>query len=135
MGFGPDPSFGDTGFSFMFNIFPVLFFLVFAFIIGGIIFSIVKHMRNSRSPEETAYATVIAKRMDVRQYSNHDDNNEFGHSTSSSRTYYYITLQFDNGVRKEFLDVKNLFGLVVEGDRGYAATKGEWIVAFERNAG
>ncbi|MCR2803582.1 DUF2500 domain-containing protein [Paenibacillus soyae] len=132
---GPGPSFGDSGFDFMFNIFPFLFFLVFALIIGGIIFSIVKYMRNSRSPEVTSYATVVAKRMDVRHHSNHHHNNEIGHAGSSSRTYYYITLQFDNGVRKEFLDVKNLFGLVVEGDRGYAATKGEWIVAFERSAG
>ena len=133
--YDPGPSFGDSGFNQMFNIFPVLFFLVFAFIIGGIIFSIVKHMRNSQSPEETAYATVVAKRMDVRHYSNHHHNDDIGHSGSSSRTYYYITLQFDNGVRKEYLDIKNLFGLVVEGDRGYAATKGEWIVAFERSAG
>ncbi|MEK3882979.1 DUF2500 domain-containing protein [Paenibacillus sp. PL2-23] len=134
MGFGHDPSFGHSGFNFMFDIFPIIFFLVFALIVGGIIFSIVNHMRNARSPEETAYATIVAKRMDVRHYSNHN-NNDIGHSSSSSRTYYYITLQFDNGVRKEFLDVKNLFGLVVEGDRGFAATKGEWIVAFERQAG
>jgi len=51
----------------------------------------------------------------------------------SSRTYYYITLEFDNGTRREYLDVKNLFGLVAEGDTGYAATQGDWIVAFERS--
>lgn len=53
--------------------------------------------------------------------------------SSSSRTYYYITLEFDNGVRQEFLDVKNLYGLVAEGDAGYAAIQGDWIVAFERD--
>jgi hypothetical protein len=52
---------------------------------------------------------------------------------SSSRTYYYITLEFDNGSRQEYLDVKNLYGLVAEGDVGYAAVQGDWIVAFERD--
>jgi hypothetical protein len=31
------------------------------------------------------------------------------------------------------MDVKNLYGLVAEGDVGYAAIQGDWIVAFERN--
>lgn len=137
MSLGPGPDFGNSGFNFMFSIFPFLFFLVFALIIGGIVFSIVKYARNARAPQETAYARIVSKRMDVRHSTNHHHhgNNAIGHTSTSSRTYYYITLEFDNGTRKEFLDVKNLFGLVVEGDTGYAATKGDWIVAFERNAG
>ncbi|MOA47284.1 hypothetical protein D3C78_1699050 [compost metagenome] len=70
--------------------------------------------------------------MDVRHHTNHHHDDNFAHS-SSSRTYYYITLEFDNGERCEYLDVKSIYGLVREGDTGYAATQGDWIVAFERN--
>lgn len=133
------PSFGggfDSGFRIMSSIFPIVFVIIFIFIIGMIIYSITRHVKNASSPQETTFARIVSKRMDVRHYSNHN-NNEIGagHMSGSSRTYYYITLEFDNGSRKEFLDVKNLFGLVAEGDTGYAATQGEWIVAFERSNG
>lgn len=130
MGFGP--SFG--GFDFMFNVFPFLFILVFVVIIGSIIFSIFKNVKNAQAPKESAFVRVIAKRTEVRSHANHNHhhNNHIG-TTGSSRTYYYITLEFDNGSRKEYLDVKGLYGLVIEGDTGYAATQGEWIVAFERS--
>ncbi|MNE95561.1 hypothetical protein D3C80_1936640 [compost metagenome] len=72
--------------------------------------------------------------MDVRSHTTSHNNDNFGHS-SSSRTYYYITLEFDNGERREYLDVKNIYGLIREGDTGYAATQGDWIVAFERSPG
>ncbi|MDQ6419707.1 DUF2500 domain-containing protein [Paenibacillus sp. LHD-117] len=129
--FGP-----PAGFDLMFTIVPILVFLGFVVVIGGMIFAGVKYVRNSSAPQESAYAQVVAKRMDVRHHTNHQNHdNNIGHTSSSSRTYYYITLQFDNGSRKEFLDVKNIYGLVVEGDTGFAATKGEWIVGFERSAG
>lgn len=134
--FRPEPSFGGSSFGNSFSFFPIIFFIVFVFIAGVIIYSIMNHMRNSRAPQESAYARIVAKRMDVQHHTNlqhHNDN--MGHTSSTSRTYYYITLEFDNGSRKEYLDVKGLFGLVVEGDAGYAATKGDWIVAFERSAG
>jgi len=74
---------------------------------------------------------VVAKRMEVRSTANH--HHEGGGGMSTSRTYYYITLEFDNGERKEYLDVKNLYGLVVEGDQGYASIQGDWVVAFTRS--
>ncbi|MBH5319938.1 DUF2500 domain-containing protein [Paenibacillus sp. GSMTC-2017] len=121
----------------MATLFPILFVIVFVFIVGAIGYSVMNHFRNSRAPQQSSYARIVAKRMDVQHSSTMHSNNDnnFGHTTSSSRTYYYITLEFDNGSRQEFLDVKGLSGLVVEGDAGYAATKGEWIVAFERSAG
>ena len=137
MGAGFDPMPGGTGFNLMFSLFPIFFFLIFALIIGGIIFSIVRYARNARSQEVSSYARIISKRMEVRHSTNHHHhgNDQFGHTSSSSRTEYYITLEFDNGSRREYLDVKNLYGLVAEGDAGYALTKGEWIIAFERNVG
>lgn len=118
----------------MFTIVPIFIMIVFVLVIGGIIFSIIKYFKNSTAPKETTYARVVAKRMDVRHHTNHHNHDGVGHTSNSSRTYYYITLEFDNGTRKEYVDVKNLYGLVVEGDTGYAAVQGDWIVAFERNS-
>ena len=117
----------------MLNLFPFLFVLVFVIVIGVVVYSIVNQIRNARAPQETAFVRVVAKRTDVQRYTNPHNSAGAGHISQSSRTYYYITLEYDNGVRKEFLDVKNLYGIVVEGDTGYAATKGDWVVAFERS--
>ncbi|MCU6711761.1 DUF2500 domain-containing protein [Paenibacillus sp. J5C_2022] len=130
MGFGP---FGG-GFDSAFSLFQVMFFLVFALIIVMFIVNIAKYFRNASAPQESSYARIVSKRTEVRSSSNHHHNDNM-HMGSSSRTYYFITLEFDNGSRKEYLDVKGLYGLVAEGDVGYAAVKGDWIVAFQRQAG
>ncbi|WP_028608801.1 DUF2500 domain-containing protein [Paenibacillus harenae] len=130
-GFGPPVG---GGFNFLFTIGPFFIVIVFVLIIGGILYSVVTHFKNANAPKESSYARIVSKRMDVRRSTNHHHHQNGGmHLSNSSRTYYYITLEFDNGQRKEFLDVKNLYGLVAEGDAGYAATQGDWIVAFERN--
>ncbi|MCT2196911.1 DUF2500 domain-containing protein [Paenibacillus sp. p3-SID1389] len=134
-GFDPSP-FGGGGFGgggdIMFTIIPVFMVIFFVIFIVLMISSGVRYAKNARSPRETRYARIISKRMDVQHSSSHIGKNNTMHS-SSSRTYYYITLEFDNGSRQEYLDVKNLYGLVAEGDVGYAAVQGDWIVAFERD--
>ncbi|UVI30493.1 DUF2500 domain-containing protein [Paenibacillus spongiae] len=128
-----EPSFG--GFGILFSIVPVFIVIVFAIVIIGIVTNGARYFKNARSPRESVFARVVAKRMEVRNHTSHHSNGSGGmNPVNSSRTYYYITLEFDNGARKEYLDVKNLFGLVVEGDEGYAAVQGDWIVAFERGA-
>lgn len=127
------PSFGGSSFGAMTSAFPIIFFIIFAIVIGGIVLGIVNYTRNATSPQQTVFARIVSKRLDVRHHTSAHDQAGHGHISSSSRTYYYITLEFDNGERKEFLDVKHLYGLVAEGDSGYAATKGDWIVAFERS--
>ncbi|WP_127490909.1 DUF2500 domain-containing protein [Paenibacillus glycanilyticus] len=119
------------GFDLMITIIPIVIVIGFVIVIGTVIYRGAKYVQNATSPKESTFAKVVSKRMDVRQSSHNHD----GHVSHSSHTYYYITLEFVNGERQEFLDVKNLYGLVVEGDTGYAATQGEWIVAFERNSG
>ncbi|MNO55995.1 hypothetical protein D3C76_464970 [compost metagenome] len=126
-------SFGG-GFDFLFTLVPIFIVIVFIIIIVGLISSGARYVKNSSSPKESRFATIISKRMDVRSHTTSHNNDNFGHS-SSSRTYYYITLEFDNGERREYLDVKNIYGLIREGDTGYAATQGDWIVAFERSPG
>ncbi|WP_229753726.1 DUF2500 domain-containing protein [Paenibacillus segetis] len=126
------PSPGGGGFEFMSTLFPIFFIIVLGLIIFSIIRSGARYVSNASSPRKSIYATIISKRMDVQNHA-HTHAGDNMHTTHSSRTYYYITLQFDNGERKEYLDVKNIYGLVAEGDIGYAATQGDWIVAFERD--
>ncbi|MFD0588953.1 DUF2500 domain-containing protein [Paenibacillus sp. GCM10027627] len=136
--FGSDPAFEGSGggfFGFVTTIFPIMFIIVFIIVMGGILYTTTNHLRNTRAKEESSYAKIVGKRMEVRNGANlHQNQNGLGQMNSSSRTYYYITLEFDDGTRREYLDVKGLYGLVVEGDSGYAATKRQWIVAFERSA-
>ncbi|GGG14681.1 DUF2500 domain-containing protein [Paenibacillus aceti] len=126
-GFGGSP-FGGID-HFMFSAVPVIIGIIFVAVIITLIVNGAKYVKNATSEKESNYVRIVSKRMDVRHHSNMNDQNSF----SSSHTYYYITLQFENGQRKEYLDVKNLYGLVAEGDEGYAAIQGDWIVAFERS--
>lgn len=134
--FDPFPSspLGGMG-DVMFTLVPILIGVVFVIVIVGMVMNGARYVKNASSPRESVYARVVAKRMDVQTHTNmHNQANGTMHRAHSSRTYYYITLEFDNGERKEFLDVKGLYGLLVEGDAGYAAVQGDWIVAFERSA-
>ncbi|MFC5404042.1 DUF2500 domain-containing protein [Cohnella soli] len=118
----------------MFTIVPIFIVIVFVVMIGLMIFSGARYVKNARSPKESVYAKVVAKRMNVRSSSghHHNDDNGISHTRGSSHTDYYVTLEFEDGSRREYLDVKKLYGLLVEGDEGYAAVQGDWIVAFER---
>lgn len=129
--FGFSPMGGGGLFSLVSTLFPIIFIIGFGIIIAMFISNGVKYAQNKRSPQESVFATVVSKRTYVEHHSSHHADDHMHSSTS--RTHYYITLQFDNGQRKEYLDVKNLYGLVVEGDTGYALVQGEWIVAFERS--
>jgi hypothetical protein len=123
-------SFG--GFDFLFTLAPLFVAAVFVVVIVGMFANGARYLKNAAAPRETVYARVVAKRMDVRLYRHHHPTGEHMHMTNSSRTHYFITLEFENGERREYLDAKGLYGLVVEGDEGYAAVQGDWIVAFER---
>lgn len=102
--FSPGP-FG--GFGFMFKVVPILILIGFVIVLALIIRAIAGNVRNARAPRRTVYARVVVKRIQVW-----GDN---------SHTHYFITLEFGNGERREFRDVRNRYGLVVEGDVGYAA--------------
>ncbi|MFD1177121.1 DUF2500 domain-containing protein [Paenibacillus puldeungensis] len=134
-GFSSPYSIGSGGgmFELISTLFPILFIVVLVIIIVKMVGSGARYMKNANSPRDSRFAKVVSKRMDVHQHSHMNSDNHM--NSTSSRTYYYITLEFDNGERQEYLDVKNLYGLVVEGDTGYAAIQGDWIVAFERNTG
>ncbi|GGA49526.1 DUF2500 domain-containing protein [Paenibacillus physcomitrellae] len=131
-GFSPDTS----GFDFLFSVFPYLFVLVFLLIVGSLLFRGARYAKNAASPRQSAFVKVVAKRTRVEHHSGTPSftDEHFTSTPSHSHTYYYITLEFEDGERKEFLDVKGLYGLVAEDDTGFAAVQGDWIVAFERTA-
>ncbi|WP_059048970.1 DUF2500 domain-containing protein [Paenibacillus senegalimassiliensis] len=118
----------------IFSLAPIFIVIVFVIVIVGIFTNGARYVKNASAPRSSRYARIISKRMDVQHNSSSPAGDHHVH-TSSSRTYYYITLEFDNGERHEYLDVKKLYGLVAEGDVGYAAVQGDWIVAFERDLG
>jgi len=125
--------FGGFGMgNFMFSAVPIFIGIIFVIVVVMMIFNGAKYVKNATSTRESTFVKIVSKRMDVRHHSNMNEPNSFN-SFSSSHTYYYITLEFKNGERKEYLDVKNLYGLIAEGDEGYAAIQGDWIVAFERS--
>ncbi|RKP57305.1 DUF2500 domain-containing protein [Cohnella endophytica] len=127
-----EPNVGG-GFGAMFTIVPIIIAIGFIIVIVSIIFRGARYVKNASSQQESIFARVVAKRTEVSGSSNlHNVGDAAMHHTHSSRTDYYITLEFEDGSRREFLDVKKLYGLLVEGDAGYAAIQGDWIVAFER---
>lgn len=127
-------SMAGGGFDIMFSLVPIFIVIVFVIVIVGILTNGARYVKNASAPRSSRYARIVSKRIDVRHNSSNHAGDHHIHS-STSRTYYYITLEFDNGERQEYLDVKKLYGLVAEGDVGYAAVQGDWIVAFERDLG
>ena len=82
-----------TGFDALFSI---LFPLVFLFVLGMILFTVVGNLRtwskNNASPRLTVPATVVAKRTNVSRH--HTDN-----TMSHTFTTYYATFQVESGDR------------------------------------
>lgn len=91
-----------TGFDALFSI---LFPLVFLFVLGMILFTVVGNLRtwskNNASPRLTVPATVVAKRMNVSRHhtANAGDMTGAHGYTSTSATTYYVTFQVESGDR------------------------------------
>ncbi|MFC5602812.1 DUF2500 domain-containing protein [Sporosarcina koreensis] len=120
MGFSP---FDD----FMFGVMPILGFLIFALVIGGFIFIIIKGFgqwsANNNSPRLTVPAQVKTKRTNTRG----------GGGDSSARTTYYVTFQVESGDRMELQMYGNEYGMLAEGDLGILTFQGTRYLGFERN--
>lgn len=109
--------------SFIFNVFPVMFFLVFALVFGIIVATLVQKGRESRkndnSPRVTSQSEVVTKRTQVRG--------------DHARTTYFATFQFESGDRLELEVPHNQFGYLVEGDKGKLTFQGTRFLDFERS--
>lgn len=108
-----------------------MFTLVPLFIIGLILFMIVKGITewraNEQSPKLTVPAIVVTKRTNTSHHHHGSD-----HMHSSSSTTYYVTFQFDSGDRTEFTLSGSEFGLLAEQDTGLLTFQGTRYLGFER---
>ena len=117
-----------------FALFDVMFFLVFALVIGTFIVTAVRGFsqwnKNNHSPRLTVEATVIAKRTNVSRHHHSGGVNHVGHTSTS--TTYYVTFQVASGDRMELQMQGREFGLLVEGDFGDLTFQGTRYLGFER---
>ena len=118
----------DYGFGY--SAFQIIFYLIFAAVIGCFIVTAVRGIRtwhkNNNSPRLTVQATVVSKRMDVTHH--HDAGTHMNHSS----TRYYATFQVESGDRMELSIPDCDYGYLVEGDRGSLAFQGTRFLRFDR---
>lgn len=121
------------GFGLVEAVFPILFILVFATVIGGFIYTAVKGAsqwhKNNQSPRLTVDAQVVSRYENV---STHHHNDGDGMSHVSHSTTYYVTFQVESGDRMEFSVPRGEYGFLVEGDRGRLSFQGTRYLGFER---
>lgn len=122
----------------MFQFFDIIFPIVFALVLGMIIYTLVQGImtwhKNNQSPRLTIEATVVAKRMNVEHHHHHnatDATGAHGHHTLTS-TYYYVTFQVESGDRMEFHVSGSEYGMLVEGDKGKLMFQGTRYLSFDR---
>lgn len=114
--------------NFMFQIFPIIWVVMFVFIFGMIIMTFAKSIKeehkNNNSPRLTVTATVIAKRDQVSVH--HHDHHRH------TNTRYFVTFQVDSGDRMELQTSGSEYGMMIEGDSGKLTFQGTRFLNFER---
>lgn len=122
------------GFGGGFDLFGIMFALVFFIVIGTFVTAAVKGFsqwnKNNHSPRLTVPATVVAKRTNVSHHRHHNHGTGMHHTTHS--TTYYVTFQVQSGDRMELHMTGQEFGLLVEGDSGMLSFQGTRYLGFER---
>ena len=127
------------GFDTMFNLFGLLFPLMFLLVFGMIIFTMVSNIRtwnqNNHSPRLTVAASVIAKRTEVSHHHHTNAADASGASGTwvSSSTSYYVTFQVESGDRMELQVRGSEYGMLAEGDYGKLSFQGTRYLGFERS--
>lgn len=126
--------YGGFGFTnVIFQVFPIIFGLVFLGIMAVIIVSLVKGISqwgtNNRSPVLTVDALIVAKRMNVTHH--HRDQGTM--DTYTNYTTYYATFQVESGDRMELSVSGDEYGMLAEGDMGKLKFQGTRYLGFERN--
>lgn len=115
----------------MFDVFPIIFSIVFLLIASVIVIAIIKGItqwnKNNHSPRLTVQATIVAKRHNTSHH-HHGSNMHMHHSS----TTYYATFQVESGDRMELLIPSTQFGYLVEGDTGRLSFQGTRFLGFER---
>ena len=121
------------GFGMGFDMFGIMFTIVFVLAIGTFIVTAVRGIgqwnKNNNSPRLTVPATVVAKRTNVTRHRHNGANGHHHHHTS---TTYYVTFQVESGDRMELETAGSEYGLLVEGDNGKLTFQGTRYLGFER---
>ena len=125
----------------MFTLVPVFILIVFAVVLGTIVFTLIKKIgewdRNNRSPVLTVNAKVVTKRMAVTHHHAHHHHGHYQrhhvhHHHPTSTTRYHATFEFEGGDRMEFNVPDREYGLLAEGDAGRLTFQGTRYKGFER---
>ena len=121
------------GFAFGFDMFGIMFTLVFVLVIGTFIVTAVRGIsqwnKNNNSPRLTVPALVVAKRTNVTRHHHGGANGHHHHHTS---TTYYVTFQVESGDRMELRLSGAEYGMLAEGDNGILTFQGTRYLGFER---
>ena len=123
------------GFDVIFNL---LFPIMFLFVLGIILYNVVKGIgtwnENNHSPRLTVPAKVVAKRTNVSYHQQGcagDPSGAHGFHTYSSTTYY-VTFQVESGDRMEMTVPGSEYGMLAEGETGSLAFQGTRYLGFTR---
>ena len=127
IGFGGDPGFGMT-FSIMQVMVPLMFVLVFGFMIVTLVRGIGEWNKNNHSPRLTVPVTLVEKRSEVHRYPVSAGKVQTMHTSTS----YYATFQVESGDRMEFEISDMEYGMLAEGDRGMLTFQGTRYLNFRR---
>lgn len=116
----------EPGFDF-FSIIPMIVPIFFVIVIGLILFSFARGIKewssNNKQPRLNVEATVVSKRSKVSG----------GAGDAPSSTWYFVTFQFESGDRTEFQVNGREFGLLAEGDKGDLEFQGTRYHGFTRS--
>lgn len=123
------------GGDFMFTVVPFIAMVGFVFVVGFTIAIAIKGgmqwNKNNHSPVLTVNAKIVAKRMNVSEYSHFDSDNSHMHNSAS--TTYYATFEVESGDRMEFVIPSSEYGMLAENDVGRLTFQGTRYKGFERD--
>ena len=116
----------ETGF----DMFSIMFFIVFALIVGTIIINAIKGIsewsNNNKQPILDINCKVVSKRISVSHTNSHTDTSD------SSHTSKYVTFEFESKDRTEFCVNGKEYGMIAEGDYGKLKFQGTRFLEFNR---
>ncbi len=116
----------------MMSVFPVIFFVAFAAVLGLILVQVVRSAQtwhhNNQSPRLTVPAAVVAKRTEVSGGTPVGANGGGVHAS----TWYYVTFEVRSGDRMELSVAGKEYGMLAEGDIGMLTFQGTRYLSFER---
>ena len=118
--------------------FPLMTVLIAVFaiiLIGAVGRGLWVWAKNNRSPQETANARVVTKRMKVSGHGGRvvtGNVSAMNTATSSTYTRYFVTFELENGKRLEFSVKDPEYGMLAEGDQGRLSYQGTRYLGFER---